>query len=90
MSLELKTELFMEIEDYEQTGSKRRNNGIDIKALDNESNDKVLLRVITEPESRTGYVGASTVDKMVDAIKNEDFDKGASTKFVIDPHRMIA
>lgn len=76
MSLELKTELFMAIEDYEPTGSKKRNNGIDIKALDNGSNDKVLLRVITKPESRTGYVGANTIDEMVESIKNGNFDKG--------------
>jgi hypothetical protein len=76
MSLELKTEFFMAIEDYEPTGSEKRNNGIDIKALDNDSKDKVLLRIINKPKSKTGYVGANTVDKMADFIKNEDFDKG--------------
>ncbi len=76
MSLELKTDLFMAIEDYESKGLEKRNNGLDITALDSESNDKILLRVITKPKSRSGYVGADAVDKMVAALENEDYDKG--------------
>jgi len=76
LSLELKTELFMAIEDYESKGIKKRDSGFDITALDNESNDKVLLRVITKPKSKSGYVGVDTVDKMKAAIEKEDYDKG--------------
>ncbi len=76
MSIELKAELFIAIEDYESIGVEKRNNGLDITALDNESNDKVLLRVITKPQSKSGYVGVDTVDKMKATIKKEDYDKG--------------
>ncbi|MFX0116569.1 MAG: hypothetical protein ACFFB3_18620 [Candidatus Hodarchaeota archaeon] len=76
MSLELKTELLMAIEDYKSIGVEERNNGSDITALDNESNDKVLLRVITKPESKSGYIGANTVEGMVAAIRTGDYDKG--------------
>ena len=76
LSLESKTELLMAIEDYESIRVEKRSNGSDITALDNESNDKVLLRVISEPESNSGYVGANTVEKMVAAIRSEDYDKG--------------
>lgn len=76
MSLESKAELFMAIEDYESRGVEKQDCGLDITALDKESNDKVLLRVITNPESKSGYVSANTVDKMATIIKNEDYDKG--------------
>lgn len=76
MSLELKTELFMAIEDYVSKGIEKRDSGLDITALDNESNDKVLLRVITSPKSKSGYIGVDTVDKMAATIENKDYDKG--------------
>jgi hypothetical protein len=66
----------MAIEDYETKKLKKIDNGLDITALDNETNDKVLLRVITKPKSKTGYVGSDTVDKMVAKIENKNFDKG--------------
>jgi hypothetical protein len=83
LSLELKAELFMAIEDYESKGMEKWDNGFDITALDNESNDKVLIRLITNPKSESGYVGSNTVDRMVAAIENEDYDKGVliSNKF---------
>jgi len=83
LSLELKTELFVAIEDYESKGIKKRDSGLDITALDDKSNGKVLLRVITKPKSKSGYVGADTVDKMAATIENEDYDKGIliSNKF---------
>lgn len=75
MNLELKTELFMDIEDYESKHLEKLDNGMDIIAMDNESNDKLLLRVITKPKSKSGYVIADTVDKMAAEIQNEDYDK---------------
>jgi len=66
----------MAIEDYESKGMKKRDSGLDITALDNESDDKVLLRIITRPKSKLGYVGADTVDRMAATIENEDYNKG--------------
>jgi hypothetical protein len=76
LSLELKTELLMAIENYESRDMRKWDSGLDITALDNRSNDKILLRMITEPGSKSGYVGADTVDKMAAIIQNEDYDKG--------------
>lgn len=83
MSLELKTELFMTIEDYESKDLEKRNSGLDITALDKKSNDKILLRIITKPKSKSGYVGADTVNKMVTTLNSQDYDKGVliSNKF---------
>jgi len=92
VSLELKTELFMAIEDYESKGREKWDKGFDITALDNESNDKVLIRLITKPKSKSGYVGADTVDTMVAAIENEDYDKGVliSNRFTEAARRRLA
>lgn len=65
----------MAIEDYESIGVEKRNNGLDITALDNESKDKVLLRVITKPKSKSGVIGKETADKMTSTIENEDYNK---------------
>jgi hypothetical protein len=92
VSLELRTELLMAIEDYESIDSEKRKNGLDITALDNESNNKVLLRVITKPKSKSGYVSVNTVDKMTTAIKNKDYDKGIiiSNKFTKAAERRLS
>lgn len=82
----------MAIEDYKSIDVEKRNNGLDITALDKESDDKILLRVITEPESKSGYVGADTVDRMVAAIENKDCDKGIliSNRFTKAARRKLA
>lgn len=75
MNLELKTELFMTMEDYISKRVKKFDNGMDITALDKESDDKILLRVITEPMSKSGIIGVDIAGKMTSRIKNEDYDK---------------
>jgi hypothetical protein len=76
LSLRLRTELFMAMEDYESKGLKKWDNGFDITALDNGSNDKILLRVITKPDSKSGWIGVDTVDKMLSKIEDDGYDKG--------------
>ena len=49
--------------------------GMDITALDEESNEKVLLRIV-EPKSRSGFVGVDAVREMLEAMEREDYDKG--------------
>jgi len=66
----------MAINDYESGDVRKWDCGLDITAMDNKSNDKILLRMITKPKSKSGYVGADTVDKMAAAIQKEDYDRG--------------
>ncbi|UCE95325.1 MAG: restriction endonuclease [Candidatus Bathyarchaeota archaeon] len=88
----MKTELFMEMEDYESKKMKKLDNGLDITALHNESKDKILLRVITKPKAKSGYVGGDVVDEMVATIKNGDYDKGIliSEKFTKAAEKKLA
>jgi hypothetical protein len=74
--LRLKAEMIMAIRDYEKEATHRHKEGIDFVASQAESDDKVLLRVITKPRGRSGTVGVDVVDEMVDTMKREDYDKG--------------
>ena len=76
MSLELKAELVMAVRDYECEEGKRWDEGIDFTALDTKSDDKVLLRVITEPKTKSDVVGVDDVRKMCDVMKHEHYDRG--------------
>ena len=74
--LRLKAEMIMAIRNYENEATRRNKEGIDFVASKAESDDKVLLRVITKPRSRSGTVGVDAVNEMVDALRQEDYDKG--------------
>jgi len=76
MSMESKAELVMAARDYECEERQRRDGGIDFTASDARSDDKILLRVITETESKSGAVGVDAVRKMVETMKHDDYDKG--------------
>lgn len=76
MSLERKVELLMAIRDYECEERQGWEQGIDFLASDAESHDKILLRVIAEPKSKSGVVGVDAVRKMIETMEHEHCDKG--------------
>jgi len=76
MSMELKAELVMAVRDYECEEIQRWDEGIDFTASDVRADEKVLLRVVNEPESKSGVVGVDAVRKMARTMKHEDYDKG--------------
>jgi len=76
MSLELKAELVMAIKDYECEERQRLDEGIDLTASDAKSDAKILLRVVTEPQTKSEVVGVDAVRKMTEAMKRENYDKG--------------
>lgn len=76
MSIKLKAELVMAIRDYECKERQRRDEGIDFTASDAKSDDKILLRVITEPKSKSDVVGIDAVRKMAETMKHKGYDKG--------------
>ena len=49
--------------------------GVDITALDTESHEKILLRIV-EPKTKSVFVGIDSVRKMLEAMEREDYDKG--------------
>jgi len=76
MSLELKAELVMAVRDYECEKRKRWDEGIDFAASDGKSDDKVLLRVITEPNAKSNVVSVDDVRRMCEIMKHKGYDKG--------------
>jgi hypothetical protein len=76
MSLELDAKLVMMVEDYECAERQIRAEGIDFTASDVKSDDKILLRLITEPKSKSGVIGVDDVRKMIEKMEHENYDKG--------------
>jgi len=76
MSVEMRAELVMAIRGYDCEEKEFQDHGIDFTASDEESDEKILLRVITNPKSNSGVVGVDAVAKMAEVIKQEDYDKG--------------
>lgn len=76
MSLELAAELIMTIEGYECEKKQKWADGIDFTASDTKSDDKVLLRLITEPRSKSGAIRVDDVREMIDRMESSDYDKG--------------
>ena len=64
--------------------------GMDITALDAESNEKVLLRIV-ESKSKSGFVGVDAVIEMLEAMEREDYDKGVllGKKFTVAAKREL-
>jgi len=76
MGMELKAELVIAIREYECKERRRLDERIDFIASDANSDDKILLRVITESKSKTGVVGIDAVRNMAETMKHEHYDKG--------------
>ncbi len=76
MSLEMAAELVMMIEDYECEKKQKRAEGIDFTASDAKSDDKILLRLITEPKSKSGVIVVDDVKEMIGRMERSDYDKG--------------
>ncbi|UCH32515.1 MAG: restriction endonuclease [Candidatus Bathyarchaeota archaeon] len=76
MSVESKAELIMAIEDYECEKRKRWDRGVDYSASDAKSEEKILLRLIAEPKSKSGFIGVDAVRKMSQILEQEKYNKG--------------
>lgn len=76
MNVELKAELVMAIKGYECEERKSWDEGIDFVASDAKSDEKILLRAITDPKSNSGILGVDTVREMAETIEHEDYDRG--------------
>lgn len=71
-----KAELVMAIGGYEKEERKRWDEGIDYVASHANSEGKILLRIVTEPKSRSGIVGVDVVREMSETMKRDGYDKG--------------
>ena len=65
----------MAVRNYSCEEREKWDEGIDITALDEESNEKILLRMVNS-KSSAGVVGIDTVRKMWEDMERKDYDKG--------------
>ena len=56
-----KAEVISAVRDYESSQTRRKERRVDYTVSPSESDDKILIRVITEPESKSGFIGVDTV-----------------------------
>ena len=75
MSVEDKAELIIAIRNYNCKKRVKRVDGVDFKASDIASEEKILLRSI-EPHGKTGFIGIDDVKKMLKVMKHGDYHSG--------------
>ena len=71
-----KAEVISAVRDYESKRTRRKERKVDFTVSPSGSDDKILMRVITESKSRSGYVGVDAVREMVEVLKRRKYDKG--------------
>ena len=75
ISIKDEAELLIAVRNYSCKESEKWDDGTDITALDTESNEKILLRIV-KPKSESGFIGIDAVRKMLKAMEREEYDKG--------------
>ncbi len=71
-----KAEVISAVRDYENRRIRRKEKKVDLTVSPSDSDDKILIRVITEAKSKSGYVGVDTVKEMSAVLKKQNYDKG--------------
>lgn len=62
--------------DYDRKRTKIKKRCVDLTVSSSENGKKILIRAITEPRSKSCYVGVYAVREMIDFLETEDYDKG--------------
>jgi len=76
LNLKLRAELLMAMEDYRPKRLKHRDTGVDISARERASKNKILLRVITQPQSKSGWVSTAAASAMISTVEDNGYDQG--------------
>ncbi len=71
-----KAELISAMRDYEKKRTKSKGRKVDFTVSPSEDDKKILIRAITEPKSKSGYIGVDTVREMTDFLDKKNYDKG--------------
>ncbi len=71
-----KAELISAVRGYKKRRTRRSEGKVDFTVSCSESKEKILIRVIIEAKSRSGYVYVDTVREMNEILKKRKYDKG--------------
>jgi hypothetical protein len=69
-------EVVLAVRGYETVDIRKKESLVDYTVSPQKSDDKILVRVITETSSKTGYVGVDSVKEMNDLLEKRNYDKG--------------
>jgi hypothetical protein len=71
-----KAEVISAVRSYENVRIRRNDSEVDFVVSPSKSDDKILIRVLTEPKSGSGYVGVDAVREMSEFLEKKNYDKG--------------
>ena len=71
-----KADVISAVRDYENRRTQRKDRMVDFTVSPSESDDKILIRVITEAKSKSGYIGVDAVIEMNEILEKRNYDKG--------------
>lgn len=69
-------EVVLAVRGYETLDIRKKESLMDYTVSPQKSDDKILVRVIIETSSKTGYVGVDSVKEMNDLLEKRNYDKG--------------
>jgi hypothetical protein len=71
-----KVKLISVMRNYDQKRARIKERSVDFTVSPSENDKKILIRAITEPKSKSGYIGVDTVREMIDFLETKEYDKG--------------
>lgn len=71
-----KAEVISAVRGYEKRRTRRKEGSVDFTVSPSETDEKILIRIITEGKAKSGYVGTDAVKEMSDILKKQNYDKG--------------
>ncbi|UCC58607.1 MAG: restriction endonuclease [Candidatus Bathyarchaeum sp.] len=71
-----KAEVVLAVRGYETVDVRKKERLVDFTVSPQKSDDKILVRVIIETLSKTGYIGVDSVREMSDLLEKGNYDKG--------------
>jgi hypothetical protein len=71
-----KAEVLLAVRGYETMDIRKKERLVDFTVSPQKSDDKILVRVIIETPSKSGYIGVDSVRKMSDSLEKRGYDKG--------------
>ncbi len=69
-------EVVLAVRGYETVNIRKKETLVDYTVSPQNSDDKILVRVIIETTSKTGYIGVDSVREMSDLLEKRNYDKG--------------
>jgi len=71
-----KAKLISAMRDYKRKRTRSKERKVDFTVSPSEEDEKILIRAITEPKSKSGYIGVDTVREMTEFLEKKKYDKG--------------